>query len=91
MAQIDGSNRSSRLGVLWAEVVDARQGVEEQRQDPRHHAGPGPRTALIQALENYLGCIDDFGYPAPHGLVAELGMHRLVNGGLPPVLGLRVP
>lgn len=89
MSDGDGSEaRGSQLEDLWAEVVSARAAVAEQRHDPQHHPGTGPRAALILALEAYLGCIIQRGYPAPYLLVNELSVQRRVSrwigAGLPP-------
>lgn len=79
MSTDDGWGSSDmQLEGLWAEVVSARGAVAEQRHDPQHHPGTGPRTDLILALEAYLGCIIARGYPAPYALVSELSVQRRV-------------
>ena len=77
----DGSSGAwgSALEDLWADVVSARVAVAEQRHDPPHHPGTGPRTALILALEAYLSYIIQRGYPAPYLLVNELSVQRRVS------------
>ena len=80
MSESDGSDvGDSPLQDLWADVISARAAVAEQRHDPQHHPGSGPRTALILALEAYLSCIIQGGFPAPYALVSELGIQRRVS------------
>ena len=80
MSEHDGSEGwGSHLEDLWGDVVSARAAVAEQRHDPQHHPGAGPRIALIRALEAYLSCIIQRGYPAPYLLVTELSVQRRVS------------
>lgn len=67
-----------QLDVLWRDVVRARAAVAEERELPQRQSGPTSRTALVHALEAYLGQIAQRGYPAPYLLTCELQTQRLM-------------
>jgi len=63
--------------VLGLHVQDARAVVRQRRHPPVVPANLAEaRRALIAALEEYTGALEQRHLPVPHALRTELRMHR---------------
>lgn len=65
------------LGMLAVRLREAREAVSEHRHGPvGSEAALGSRRMMLQALEDYIGALEERRLPVPYALRDELRLHQ---------------
>jgi hypothetical protein len=64
---------------LWKAVLVARDALAQERHLRQRQSEPSARLALLEALEAYVGSLDERGHPVPYALRDELRLQRLTT------------